>query len=79
MNMTKTQFDPPRLALSAMDAARLLGISRAQFWKLHSAGKLPLPIYLGSKAPRWRLEELREWLAAGATDRQSWQMMKGKI
>jgi len=61
-----------RLALTANDAAGLLGISRAQFWKLHASGKLPVPVYLGVKAPRWRAEELRDWLAAGCPDRVSW-------
>jgi predicted DNA-binding transcriptional regulator AlpA len=61
-----------RLALSAIDAAALVGVSRAQWWKLQSSGKIPLPVYLGAKAPRWRLDELRAWLAAGAPDRQTW-------
>ena len=51
------------LALTAKDAAALLGVSRAQLWKLHAAGKLPLPVRLGTRAPRWRYDELREWLA----------------
>lgn len=65
-----------RLALTAKDAAALVGVSRSFWWKLHAAGKVPLPIYLGSKAPRWRVEELRAWLAAGAPDRQTWQRMR---
>ncbi len=64
------------LALSAKDAAIVLGISRAQLWKLHASGRLPLPVYLGAKSPRWRADELREWLAAGAPDRQTWQRMR---
>lgn len=65
-----------RLAVSATDAANLLGISRAQLWKLHACGKLPLPARLGSKKPVWVVEELRAWLAAGAPDRQTWQRLK---
>jgi predicted DNA-binding transcriptional regulator AlpA len=72
-----TPFDSERLALSAMDAAAVLGISRAQFWKLHAAGKLPQPVYLGTKAPRWRATELRDWLAAGAPDLLTWQRIRG--
>jgi predicted DNA-binding transcriptional regulator AlpA len=77
MDTPKTRLDSERLALAAKDAAALLGISRAQLWKLHAAGKLPQPVYLGSKAPRWRASELREWLAAGAPDLQTWQRMRG--
>lgn len=73
METTKTCIESERLALPAKDAAGLLGISRAQWWKLHSAGKVPMPVRLGTKAPRWRVEELRQWLAAGCPDRQTWQ------
>ncbi|MCH8851419.1 MAG: AlpA family phage regulatory protein [Planctomycetes bacterium] len=65
------QLEP--LALSAPDAARLCGVSRSQWWKLHSAGKIPLPVRLGTRAPRWRVDELREWLAAGCPDRAAWE------
>jgi predicted DNA-binding transcriptional regulator AlpA len=76
MNTTKTLLDSERLALPARDAAALVGVSRAQWWKLHSAGKVPLPVYLGSKAPRWRVHELRAWLDAGCPDRLTWQRMR---
>lgn len=72
----KTQIDSERLAVPAKDAAALLGISRAQFFKLHSAGKVPAPVYLGAKAPRWSVAELRAWLEAGCPDRQAWQRLR---
>jgi predicted DNA-binding transcriptional regulator AlpA len=66
-----------RLAISAREAAALFNLSRSQWWKLHAAGKVPLPTYrLGSKAPRWDLAELRAWWAAGAPNRQEWQRMR---
>ena len=74
--MQKINIDS-RLALSAKEAACLLGISRAQIWKLHSAGKIPMPVRLGTRAPRWRVDELRAWLAAGCPDRQTWERMRG--
>jgi predicted DNA-binding transcriptional regulator AlpA len=76
MDIPKPCIESERLALSAIDAARLLGISRAQLWKLHSSGKLPLPVRLGAKAPRWRVAKLRDWLAAGCPDRQTWLRMR---
>jgi len=76
METAKTPITPERLALTAKDAAALLGISRAQLWKLHSSGKIPMPVRLGTKAPRWRVDELREWLAAGCPDRQTWQRIR---
>ena len=77
METTKTPLVSERLALPAKDAAALVGVSRAQWWKLFAAGKTPMPIYLGAKAPRWLVEELRAWLAAGAPDLQTWQRMRG--
>lgn len=63
--------------MSPVDTAKLLGISRAQLWKLHAAGKVPLPVRLGSRAPRWRRDELERWLAAGCPTREVWQRSKG--
>jgi predicted DNA-binding transcriptional regulator AlpA len=37
-----------------------------------------MPVRLGTKAPRWRVDELRAWLAAGAPDRQTWLKMRGE-
>ncbi len=76
MESTETPIQSQRLALAAKDAAAMLGISRAQLWKLHASGKIPLPVRLGTKAPRWRVDELRAWLAAGCPDRQTWERMQ---
>lgn len=59
------------LVLDAREAARLLGISRSTFLKLHAAGKVPMPVRFG-RAVRWRREEMNEWLAAGAPSRARW-------
>lgn len=70
---------PESAALPAADAARLLGISRSQFFKLHSSGKVPMPVYLTPRCPRWRRTELLDWLAAGCPDRLTWtKLPKGK-
>ncbi|MCG3139127.1 MAG: hypothetical protein HJJLKODD_03006 [Phycisphaerae bacterium] len=77
MATTTTPIQSDKLAVTAGDAAKLLGISRGQWWKLCSMSKTPLPVRLGSKAPRWRLDELRAWLAAGCPDRLEWQRLQG--
>lgn len=76
MYTPKTGIQPERLALTAKDAATLCGISRAQWWKLHSAGKTPAPVRLGTKAPRWRRAELVAWLDAGCPNRLTWERMR---
>jgi excisionase family DNA binding protein len=63
-----------RELLTAIDAAALLGVSRAHFYRMHNAGRIPLPIRLGG-AVRWRVDELRAWIDAGMPNRQRWQVM----
>lgn len=65
------------LALSAQGVARLLGVSRAHIWKLHSQGKLPSPVRLG-RSVRWDRRELEAWLAAGCPPRDRWKRGKGR-
>ncbi len=64
-------------ALPAAEAAALLGISRSMFFKMHSAGKVPSPVYLSPRCPRWRRSELLDWLTAGAPDRFTWTKLRG--
>jgi excisionase family DNA binding protein len=53
----------PMLA-TAQDVAKLLKVSMRTLWRLRSAGRLPSPIKIGA-AVRWRLEDLKTWIAAG--------------
>ncbi|MFM9957264.1 MAG: helix-turn-helix transcriptional regulator [Phycisphaerales bacterium] len=59
-------------ALRPTELAHLLGVSRSMLWKLHSSGRLPLPIRLG-RSTRWRRAEVLAWLEAGCPDRAAWQ------
>ena len=63
------------LALSAVELARLLGVSLRHVRRLDSAGKLPKPIRLG-RAVRWRVNEVNDWMAVGAPDRRTWETIK---
>jgi excisionase family DNA binding protein len=63
------------LTLSASESAKLLGISRAHFYRLHAAGQVPRPVRLG-RAVRWVRQEIEEWLRAGAPPRVKWETMK---
>ena len=53
--------------------AALLDISERQVYRLDSAGKLPKPISLG-RCKRWDVQEVREWIAAGAPPRSRWNL-----
>jgi excisionase family DNA binding protein len=63
-----------RLAISADEVAKLLGISRAHVWRLHSQGRIPRPVRLG-RAVRWDRATIERWLAAGAPPRERWEAM----
>jgi predicted DNA-binding transcriptional regulator AlpA len=70
-----THGDTPIL-LDAASAARVLSVSRSQFWRLHSAGKIPLPVRLSARCPRWSHTELERFVAAGCPTRDEWERMK---
>lgn len=76
MITTKQADASERLALSAKETALLLGISQRHLWAMHSAGRVPEPIRLG-RSVRWRRDELRAWLDAGAPVRDRWEAGKG--
>jgi excisionase family DNA binding protein len=58
------------LLIAADELARLMQISRRTLWRLRSAGELPEPVRLGGTV-RWRLEEVRDWVAMGCPRPQS--------
>lgn len=50
--------------VNARELARLLAISERTLYRLKSMGELPNPVTLGGSV-RWRLTEVREWIAKG--------------
>lgn len=63
------------LLVSASEAARLAGVSKPSWWRLHSGGLVPEPIRLGGRT-LWRVDELRRWVAAGCPDRAAWERLE---
>lgn len=51
-------------------------ISRAQWFRLQSAGRTPAPIRLGSRRPVYLIAELLSWLRAGAPPRDQWAKLR---
>ena len=71
-----SEVQPP-LAFSAQQLAdRLGGVSLRHIRRLDSAGKIPRPIRLG-RSVRWPVQEIKDWMDAGAPDRRTWEAMKG--
>jgi predicted DNA-binding transcriptional regulator AlpA len=64
------------LLVSAPDAAHVLSISEATFWRWDSSGELgPRGIKKGGRR-LWLLSELREWTQAGMPSRSQWEAMR---
>ena len=66
MSTFDSQSLPPTepLLIAAEEFAHLLQISTRTLWRLRSAGELPQPVRFGGTV-RWRLEEIRKWIAEG--------------
>lgn len=75
MSNTTHLNDMERMAVSAAEAAKLLGISQRHLWALNSSGRLPRPIRFG-RAVRWSVTDLHAWMAAGAPERSQWESMR---
>ncbi len=56
-----------RLALSATEVARMLGIARSQIFKLVAAGRFPKPTRLGRINPRWLVSDIERYLEGGGS------------
>jgi excisionase family DNA binding protein len=50
--------------IAADQLADMLDVSTRTVWRLLSAGRLIQPIRIGGSV-RWRLNEVREWIAKG--------------
>lgn len=70
-NAQRTTIQPP-LLISANEAARLIGVSRATWWAHHASGLCPLPVKLQGRT-LWRAAELRAWVNADCPPRTRWQ------
>ncbi len=63
------------LAVSARQLAAMLDLSVRTIRTMDAAGKLPRGIRFG-RSIRWSCDELRDWLAAGAPDRGTWNAIR---
>lgn len=52
------------LAVPAIEAARLCGVSVAMWWKMKNSARCPAPVRIGRRL-LWRVDELRQWMAQG--------------
>lgn len=60
------------LVVDAKALAKLLGLGVRTIRTHDAAGKLPAPVRIGGRVV-WRVAEIRDWLDAGAPDRETWE------
>lgn len=54
-------------------AAKLVGVSTATWDRMSAAGKTPAPLRFSQRNVKWRLQELKDWIAAGCPERMTWE------
>lgn len=64
------------LLLSAPEAAHLLSISEATFWRWDSSGELGPRGFKKGGRRLWLLSELRAWTEAGMPPRAQWEAIR---
>jgi len=64
------------LLVDAREAARLCNVSRATWYAMLSAGRVPEPIRLAGRCIRWPRAELERWIAARCPPRHRWAEMR---
>lgn len=60
------------LLITAKQAAQMCGKSLRTWRTWDSAGMIPQPVRIG-RSTLWRLDELRQWVAAGCPRRNEWE------
>jgi excisionase family DNA binding protein len=63
---SRTATDDVRL-IAADQLAAMLDVSTRTVWRLLSTGRIVQPIRIGGSV-RWRLDEVREWIAKGCPE-----------
>jgi predicted DNA-binding transcriptional regulator AlpA len=63
------------LLVAAKQAATMCGKSLRTWRSWDSAGWIPRPVRIG-RSTLWRVDELREWVAAGCPHRSEWEAHK---
>lgn len=58
------------LLITAKEFAQKLNVSLRQIWRMLSEGRIPQPVRLGGTV-RWRLAEVKSWIAEGCPEPES--------
>ena len=68
----------PPLLVGGREAARLIGLSPASFYRLRSAGGFgPVPLRLGGRVV-FKVSEITEWVSQNCPDARTWRALHGR-
>jgi predicted DNA-binding transcriptional regulator AlpA len=68
----------PRLMVSAEDACRTIGVSKATWDRYASAGKVPKPVRLSPGCVRWLVSDLDLWVEMMCPSRDEFEARRSK-
>ena len=60
---------PDVILLKVREVMARVGLSRPSIYARMAAGAFPRPIYPAPRAPRWRSDEIAEWIERLSADR----------
>lgn len=63
----RSTYTPPDPLLTAAEGAAELNIAKSTFWDGVRDGRLPKPVYVARRCPRWRRSELLAAIAASTS------------
>ena len=46
--------------------------------RMNKEGRIPRPVHLSEKSPRWYVPEIRDWMVAYCPDRDVWERRKAR-
>ncbi len=58
---------PEALLWNVNEVAAACGLAVRTIWSFADSGRIPAPLHIGG-ARRWRADDIRQWVAAGAPD-----------
>lgn len=62
-------MQPAISLLNISEVCRRVGLSRPSIYRLLKAGRLPQPTYPAQRAPRWRSDEIDEFIERVSAER----------
>lgn len=57
--------------LTVAEVCRRVGLARPTIYRMVAAERFPRPIHVASRAPRWRSDEISEWIEARTSERDA--------